>query len=197
MDGTLLQVNNSLPGPEAILSLVTIDTTIFLDLSGYQTMTKGDLKKIISILKFEDILQFVDIPKIIAEDSNVANIKKSRGRTSRPDGGGRTDLEEVFGFLKGVHTIIKVTVNDLEPPTHTDEAIETALKNKGVEIWDWRKVDLCSEVIRKVAGDVREVHLYWGGKNVVLRGWSEEEGLPQLRKLEKIVLHVQQVCRQL
>jgi hypothetical protein len=62
-----------------------------------------------------------------------------------------------------------------------------------VEDWDWRKIDLCSEVIHTVAPMVRTVHLYWGGNNAILRGWSEPEGLAKLEKLEKVHLHERQV----
>jgi hypothetical protein len=161
-------------------------------------MTQSGIKKTISILKFEDILQYVAIPKIsIGGDSNAANTKKPRGRVSRPDGDGRTDLVSVFTLLQsqGVNTILKVIVDDLDPPAHSDVAIEEALDKRGVEIWNWKKTDLCSEVIRKAAPKVREVHLYWSGNNAVLRGWSEAGGLPQLTQLKTVQLHVQQVCR--
>lgn len=62
-------------------------------------------------------------------------------------------------------------------------------------VLQWKKIDLSPEVIRKAAPDVREIHLYWSGQDSVLRGWSEEEGLPQLKGLQKIVLHVQQVSQ--
>jgi hypothetical protein len=62
-----------------------------------------------------------------------------------------------------------------------------------VEDWDWRKADLCTEVIYTVAPMARIVHLYWSGNNATLRGWSEPEGLAKLEKLEKVHLHEQQV----
>lgn len=115
----------------------------------------------------------------------------------RSDGLGRTDLIILFTWLKetkSVKTILKVIVEDLAEPSHSDEAIETCLSGMGVEVWDWRKTDLCSEVIYRVSPDTRELHLYWTGRNAVLRGWSEAEGLKKLRKLEQVYLHVLQVC---
>jgi hypothetical protein len=38
------------------------------------------------------------------------------------------------------------------------------------------------------------VCLYWSGNNAVLRGWSEPGGLNQLKRLEKVHLHVGRVC---
>ena len=174
------------------------DQAIYFDLFGYPTITQNGIKKTLSILNFEDVQQYVAIPKIsIQGESNVANTRKARGRPRRPDGDGRTDLISVFSSLhsKGVKTILKVIVDDLEHPAHSDLSIVTALDNKGVEIWDWRKLDLCTEVVRKVAPNVRQVHLYWSGNNAILRGWSEEGGLKQLGlQLKTVHLHVQQVC---
>ena len=167
-----------------------LDKAIFLDVSGCST--KHGIYKAISILKFEDVLQYVKIPRVsIEEPKTVANTAKTYGRASKPDGNGRTDLVEVFERLKGVTTILKVTVDDLKSPSHTDEAIERILRGKNVEIWDWKKIDLCSEVIYNVAPEVTEVHLYWSGNNAVLRGWSEEDGLPKLKQLQRIELHME------
>lgn len=96
---------------------------------------------------------------------------------------------------KGVKTILKIFIDDSSMPAHSDEAIEDALKSMDVEVWDWNKTDLCTEVIYKVAPKAREVHLYWSGNNAVLRGWSEEGGLKKLRSLKTVHLHIQQVCR--
>ena len=98
----------------------------------------------------------------------------------------------LFNFLrnKSVKRVIRVIVDDTLEPSHSDEAIETALGGLKVEIWDWKKTDLCTETIVTAALDAREVYLYWSGNNAVLRGWSEPGGLNQLKKLEKVHLHV-------
>lgn len=129
---------------------------------------------------------------------NAANSRRTRGGSSRSakmDGDGRRDLCYIFDRLrkKGVKTVLKVIIDDKIMPAHSDEAIEDALNLMGVEVWDWKKTDLCSEVIHKVAPKVREVHLYWSGNNAVLRGWSEEGGLKRLPDLRTVYLHVQQV----
>jgi hypothetical protein len=148
----------------------------------------------------EDVLQYVFIPQVRIEPKppNVAAPGKHPLHNSikKSDGRGRTDLVILFKWLnetKSVKTILKVIVDDLEEPSHSDEAIETCLKGMGVEVWDWRKTDLCSEVIYRVSPDTQELHLYWTGRNAVLRGWSEEEGLKRLRKLKLVHLHILQV----
>lgn len=104
-------------------------------------------------------------------------------------------MESVFHKLreKGTSTILKVIVDDRKQPAHDDAAIEKALKGLSIEVWDWMKVDICPELIFQTAPNITEVHLYWSGTNAVLRAWSEEEGLPMLKKLNKVELHVLQV----
>lgn len=101
----------------------------------------------------------------------------------------------LFEFLrsKGVKRVIRVIVDDKEQPAHSDEAIERALGGLDVEIWDWRKYDLCTETVVTAAPHTREVSLYWSGNNAVLRGWSEPGGLALLKDLEKVCLHVEEV----
>jgi ankyrin repeat protein len=174
------------------------DFELYFDLSGHANITQTGLENLLSKLKFEDILQYVAIPRLNVEvNLNTANSKRSRGtgRSPKQDGEGRRDLCYIFDRLrkKGVKTILKVIIDDATMPAHSDEAIEDALKFMDVEIWDWKRTDLCSEVICRVASKAREVNLYWSGNNAVLRGWSEEGGLKRLRELTTVHLHIQQV----
>ncbi|KAH8131127.1 hypothetical protein FP744_10007985 [Trichoderma asperellum] len=175
----------------------TSDLELYFDLSGHANITQTGLENLLSKLKFEDILQYVAIPKLSVEvNVNTANSKRARGsgRSSKQDGDGRRDLCYIFDRLrkKGVKTVLKVIIDDSTMPAHSDEAIEDALKFMDVEIWDWKRTDLCSEVIYRVASKAREVHLYWSGNNAVLRGWSEEGGLKRLSQLKTVHLHIQQ-----
>lgn len=182
------------------------DLELYFDLSGRSSMTQQGFQSLVKQLRFEDALQYVAIPNIRIEapgSSNTANSSNSRRPArgqSYKEGSGRRDLVQVFNTLhqRGVRTILKVVVDDSvadEPssPPHTDEAIEKALGGMGVEIWDWKKTDLSTEVIYAAAPRVRQVHLYWSGNNAVLRGWSEEGGLKRLSELDTVHLHVQQV----
>lgn len=175
------------------LTLRLTDRQIYFDLSGYTTISRDKLP---SYLQFEDILQYVIIPNTrITENPIGLKNKEHRGQVSRTDGDGRRDYVHLFEWLreKNVKTVLKVIVDDSAERAHSDDAIEEALENMGVEIWDWRKQDLCSEVIFRVAPNVRVVHLYWSGNNAVLRGWSEEGGLKRLTALKKVYMHVRQV----
>ncbi|RSL50676.1 hypothetical protein CEP54_011830 [Fusarium duplospermum] len=172
---------------------------LYFDLSGdvtSGTITQADLENLLSKLKFEDILQYAAIPKLSVHVARTGERASSRP-SAKPDGAGRRDLCYFFDRLrkKGVQTILKVFIDDSFMPAHSDEAIEDALKTMDVEVWDWNKTDLCTEVIYKVAAPkAREVHLHWSGNNAVLRGWSEEGGLKKLRSLKTVHLHIQQVC---
>ncbi|EGR47699.1 uncharacterized protein TRIREDRAFT_79111 [Trichoderma reesei QM6a] len=180
----------------------TSDYELYFDLSGHGNITQTGLENLLSKLRFEDILQYVAIPRLNVEvNMNTANSKRSRasGRSHKQDGEGRRDLCYIFDRLrkKGVKTILKVIIDDSMTPAHSDEAIEDALKFMDVEIWDWKRTDLCSEVICRVAAKAREVNLYWSGNNAVLRGWSEEGGLKKLGELKTVYLHIQQEFKRL
>jgi hypothetical protein len=95
---------------------------------------------------------------------------------------------------KGVRRIIKVIVDDLGHPPHSDEAIEKALKPFDIEILDWRRLDLDSVTLETIGKSLREVHLQWSGRNTVLRSWSEVEGLAKTPTLEMIRIVQTEVC---
>ncbi|KAF7630610.1 hypothetical protein AFLA_011231 [Aspergillus flavus NRRL3357] len=160
---------------------------IYLDLSNKSNVSVEQIcQQTIQTLEFEDILQYVHIPKFKPSQPPQRRSNKRLPKRSLED------IERIFQSekLEGVKTILKIVVEDLEEPPHTDTAIERFLKPKGVETWDWKKVDICPEVIQQAAPTVRHLNLYWSGRNAVLRGWSEQEGLRRLKQLEKITLHV-------
>ena len=59
----------------------------------------------------------------------------------------------IFDWLwrNGVREIIKVMVVDDRDRPHADAAIVEALYGFKVEEWDWKRVDLCSDVIHKAS----------------------------------------------
>lgn len=108
---------------------------------------------------------------------------------------GRKDLLFFFSWLKDrkVKHIINLIVEDTKD-SHADDAIEACLSGLRVDVLDWSKPDLDPEMLYNACPDVRELHLYWGGNNAILRAWAEPAGLPMLKSLERIYLYYDQVC---
>jgi hypothetical protein len=107
---------------------------------------------------------------------------------SSPTQDGRTDMKIIFKWLRenGVQMIVKVMVIDDGVPSHSDSAIEEALGGFDVQVWDWKKVDICSEVICNSTKVVKEISLYSSGNNAVLMGWASPEGFINLEKFPKV-----------
>ncbi|KAJ3567778.1 hypothetical protein NPX13_g6653 [Xylaria arbuscula] len=150
------------------------DKQIYFDLIGIAPkITRDWITNGINYLTFEDILQYVAIPWVEIE-KEVVEPKKGQRRTEI-SGTSRTDMKLLFDWLrdvKGVKRILKVIVEDLQHPAHSDEVIESCLSGMCIKTWDWKKLDLSPEVLHRVAPDVQVVHLYWGGNNAILRAWS-------------------------
>jgi hypothetical protein len=110
-------------------------------------------------------------------------------------GRGRNEFESIAQWLKGkgVKRVFKITVIDDPERPHSDESIEKSLKDFDVEILDWRKTDLCPELLKRACKNVTRLYLQWSGNNTTLRAWSEPEGLPELTKLEVVHLQVNEV----
>jgi hypothetical protein len=156
-------------------------------------VSEKDLKDLVNSLKFENILQYVRIPRykprsVQSNSSGHSSIHHQIG-TSRNDGIARRDFQLIFRLLKerGVQKIIKVIVDDDEDPPHSDDIIEE-LNPFEIEEWDWRKIDLCSETIFKAAPKAQKVYLYSSGNNAVLRSWSGPDGLNKLAKVHCIAV---------
>ena len=52
-----------------------------------------------------------------------------------------------------------------------------------IEIWKWKKFDICSETIVDAAPMAKEVHLCSSGNTAVLRSWACRSGLPKLSEV--------------
>ncbi|RAL61211.1 hypothetical protein DID88_010290 [Monilinia fructigena] len=171
---------------------------IEFDLAGLPTtVIKAEYLKQLEIhLKFERVLKYVALP-VLSVESQPAKRDGSMPQTELHRNG-RSDLVAIFEWLwqRGVREIIKVMVIVIDNgnPPHASGAIVDALYGFEIEEWNWKKIDLCSDVISESSLAVREVSLYSSGKNAVLMGWASE-GLGNREKfphLEKINLYVQE-----
>ncbi|KAK3291439.1 uncharacterized protein B0H64DRAFT_366705 [Chaetomium fimeti] len=189
-----------------LLSLV--GESVMLDKQYIETMAEQ------SGMKFETVLAFVELPywkpkgpqqpEAQPEPSQQQSQDGSNtgtGQTGRP--GPQPDpYPALFTWLWscGVTKIFEIKVDDDGPEAHTDAAIREALLGKGtvedptrnfeVEIWDWKKFDICAETVAYSAPHAREVHLYSHGNTAVLRGWACDSSFAKLTKLEKIHINI-------
>ncbi|KZZ89722.1 Peptidase S8, subtilisin-related protein [Moelleriella libera RCEF 2490] len=170
---------------------------VALDLSRYESTSMTQIEKVLGKSEFATTLKYVNTRDIkFNEDKQpkdnelVKRPEKTVGRRSAP-----SEMEQIFRWLKDkkkVRSILKIKVLDVKEP-HSDEQIENALESiEDILEWDWEKLDLCSDVIVNSAPNARVVHLYWARNNAVLKSWSAQGGLKELRYLEKVIIHVRE-----
>lgn len=123
-----------------------------------------------------------------SENSEPTTTIKSSDSVSKTPKVIHTDLRAVFEWLRknGVSKIVKLSVLDYGELSHRDSVIEKAVENLGIEVWDWKKGDICSEVIHKCAPSAREISLYWTGNHSVMMGWASAEGFHNQKKFPKV-----------
>lgn len=188
----------SLPGEsrgsqfESYLKFILTSTVIhfWFDLGPKSKVFEKDFEKDFSHYRLNSTLQYVAFPQ-------VSVISSDSGEKSSAETTGRTDMLFFSRWLekrKHVDRILTVIVDDLKQPSHSDEVVEKALESFKVEILDWRKVDMCPQTICRIGSHIHTLHLYWSGRNSVLRGWCEAKGLAKLSRLQRVYLHVHEVC---
>lgn len=129
--------------------------------------------------QFETALEYVSLWR----DLDGAQHPLSAERVARRDG---NSYEAIFEWLRtelGVKKIFRILVEDLVPYPHSDEAIKDSLKPFGVEIWDWRKLDISSRTIFDAAPETRELYLQCSGNKATLQSWACQGGLEKLRQV--------------
>ena len=169
-----------------ILGSHSIDFNL-LPVSAHRQLTPRDIEKNYAFLKFASTLQYVALPNLLP---NAAPLAKAGEDKAEGTGGSKPDhYKEIFGWLRqngNVKEVLRIIVEDDLQHPHDDEIIEETVKNLGVEMWDWRKYDISSETIRVAAPEVRELHLYTTGNDAVLWGWSDQDGLRNLKNVGQL-----------
>ncbi|MCJ1392423.1 hypothetical protein MMC18_005290 [Xylographa bjoerkii] len=123
------------------------------------------------------MLQYVALPKLFME-RRIPPASDRRVK-SQSDRRGLTDLQTIFDWLyrNRVRKIRKVIVVDDGDIPHSDQAVEEALKQFEVDVWDWKKLDICSKTIFAAVRNAIEISLYSTGNNAVLMRWCSQNGL--------------------
>jgi hypothetical protein len=155
-----------------------------------------DKKSLLNFLgkrKFEDILQYVQIPRrpfrpdTPQSGQNPTTDGTGTGTALPVIGVGRNDFQDIFKLLqtRGVKKIVQLIVDDEEEYPHRDDVIE-AVAEFGVEVFEWRKMDLSSTVIKAAAANATQLRLFSSGNECVLRDWSSCDGLKQLGSVSQL-----------
>lgn len=153
-----------------------------LERSTTSSTKKDDLLNFIKGLEFENILQYVEIPR---HPFRLRGAIRSPADTAdgKPDikGLGRDDFQSIFDALsdKGVRKILRLTVEDDDACLHRNEVI-ASLANFEVEEFQWRKLDIPTIVLTHGVPRARALYLFSSGNHSVLRDWSSSDGLNRL-----------------
>lgn len=182
--------------------LTSVGTYLHLDFSEHPRggrIKESVVKEFFSTRQVNTTLRYLSIPQVEVE---LEPDPLSSTVTEYPDS--RMFFFDWLRTEKKVEKILKVIVDDMVKP-HRNEAIEEAIGEKGlnkthsfgVEILQWRKIDICPETVARAAPNVRELHLEWSGSNAALLGWSDPDGLPKLEYLKQVHLSYNTVsnCR--
>jgi hypothetical protein len=157
--------------------------------------------KIRSGMRFETILESVKLPywnPPSPETEDEASTGKPAGGIS--SGSHVSDpYTSVFAWLweSRVRKIFTVEVNDIGHDPHSNAAIRQSLRRPidggkfqdfEVEVFKWKKYDICPETVRAAVPRAKEVHLYSSGNTAVLRGWACSPDLHEMENVRPVIL---------
>ncbi|KAL7931628.1 hypothetical protein V8C35DRAFT_309949 [Trichoderma chlorosporum] len=173
---------------------------ISLAFEGEDPVSGESLERQSKHYKLDTTIRLVQIPQGVSITWDAEN-KAAYEQVRSWDCFGRADLYMIFHWLKNRNTlpvkkVFEVMVDDFgdeKTLPHSDKAIVESLKGLQVEIWDWARLDIPTEVIYEAAGDhVKTVYLYCSGLKVVLEAWADKNGLARLKNLENVYLETNQ-----
>ncbi|KAK1480506.1 hypothetical protein CTAM01_14346 [Colletotrichum tamarilloi] len=186
-----------------------VEQRFYLNLTGESVMLDKAYINTIknqSGLRLETVLDFVKLPYWKPQDRNSrlssANARYGQHQNHSPSEGkdvGEPELPTLdpygamFDWLWGcnVRKIFTIDVDDDGPEPHTNASIRKAFRGENdstnptrdfeVEVWKWKKFDICAETVATAAPKAQHIYFYSRGNTAVLRGWASSPG--QLEKL--------------
>ncbi|KAI1377492.1 hypothetical protein F4677DRAFT_458856 [Hypoxylon crocopeplum] len=147
------------------------------------------LQRLETHVRFERTLKYVALPRL----AYLASTAISSQSQVAPSLTKPADLTPIFDWLydRHVRRIERVTVIEDRDAPHQDSTIVKCLKRFEVEIWEWEKMDISSEVISESSKSIREIRLHSSGSEAVLRGWRAPGGFGDRVKFPKLTdIHV-------
>ncbi|KAK4244138.1 hypothetical protein C7999DRAFT_35493 [Corynascus novoguineensis] len=142
------------------------------------------------LLSYEPIIEYARFPPLDLHPDDKDNF----GMPPREE---HTEVFDILKWLrrtKKVSSIIELKVPDMLVNPHNELTIARYVKKFGVEILDWRFLDLSLSVFPKeVKSKIRGIHLYSSGKRAAISHWlgnDDGEGLRSLRNLSWVRIHV-------
>ena len=160
-------------------------------------------------LRLETVLEFVRLPKWKADGAVIYRSKRKElaaPEATSPPAEFPDPYVGLFDWLWDeckVRKILTLEVDDMGSEPHTNRGIRASLRGPGmerdfkIEVWKWKKFDMCVDTLVTVAPKVREVHLFSSGNTAVLRAWSARSGLGKLADLEKLFVEIYPTVRPL
>jgi hypothetical protein len=125
-------------------------------------------------------MRFVSIPHLGQAKQNEAERSERPERPERPAG-----LLSISRLLRkqDVTAIMELQVDDDVNQPCGDDVVEETIAAFKISTLDWRKTDLCIDVLLNAAPRVERLRLYSSGNHAVLKSWIAPSGLPLLSKV--------------
>ncbi|KAI0190438.1 hypothetical protein EV127DRAFT_495120 [Xylaria flabelliformis] len=125
----------------------------------------------------------------------LRNVKLPANKTNEPVSlKARQDaISDFFKYIKvkySLKKILRLQVDELVDHPCTDALIELALSGINIDTLDWRKTDMCAQMVVNVVPNVQSLHLYCSGNRGFLLNWSASDALPLLPNLKKLYITV-------
>ncbi|KAI0096962.1 hypothetical protein GGR51DRAFT_542140 [Nemania sp. FL0031] len=140
------------------------------------------------LLLYESTIKYARFPPL---DVHIDD-KETFGRSFREE---HTEVFDILDWLKEkkkVISIVELKVPDRLFNPHNELLIAECVGDFGVEILDWRFLDMSLSVFPAdtVRPRIRELHLYSSGKRAAISHWFSEEGLITFPNLRNLEIHV-------
>lgn len=125
------------------------------------------------LLVYEPTIKYASFPALDVHSEGREHVGKSVLEEN-------TEVFDIMDWLrreKGVASIIELKVPDRMHNPHHEMRIAKYVRKFGVEVLDWRFLDLGLSIFDKVKSNIRELHLYSSGKRAAISHWFSSEGL--------------------